>query len=454
MSQASHQRGATGVAAPPIAAATTTTAPATAAPVTTPARPGRATASPTAPVPAVKTRDTPRRLRLLSLGVVVAGVVVAMLGALTFSYLAFSLSRAQADTEQLIRVQKIQSNLLSADATATNAFLVGGLEPPAQRAVYDQALSSTSALIVDASQAQPADAAALSVLNEEVVSYAATIEQARANNRQGLPVGAQYLRNASAGLRSTALPILDNLVSSNAARAANQMDPPTGYGYVFPVISLLALIGVIIGQVWLARRFRRTINVGMLASAIVLLVITLGGLVAVQQLSSSLNSISNGSFAAVNTAADARIDANNAKSNESLTLIARGSGQTFETAWKSSSDSVASSVQRLTDRPELLNQWLAYTDVHSRIRALDDGGRWEAAVSRATGSGDKSSNTVFGTFDSNLASYLDGVSQDTSSSLSDEQPLMVVGAILILLGGLAAALLGRWGIGARLKEYR
>jgi hypothetical protein len=454
VSQASHQRGATGVAAPPVAAVATTTAPATAPPVTTPTRPGRATASPTGLVPAVKTRDTPRRLRLLSLGVVVAGVVVALLGALTFSYLAFSLSRAQADTEQLIRVQKIQSNLLSADATATNAFLVGGLEPPAQRAVYDQALSSTSALIVDASQAQPADAAALSALNEEVVSYAATIEQARANNRQGLSVGAQYLRNASAGLRSTALPILDNLVSSNAARAANQMDPPTGYSYVFPVISLLALIGVIIGQVWLARRFRRTINVGMLASAIVLLVITLGGLVAVQQLSSSLNSISNGSFAAVNTAADARIDANNAKSNESLTLIARGSGQTFETAWKSSSDSVASSVHRLTDRPELVNQWLAYTDVHSRIRALDDGGRWEAAVSRATGSGDKSSNTVFGTFDSNLASYLDGVSQDTSSSLSDEQPLMVVGAILILLGGLAAALLGRWGIGARLKEYR
>jgi hypothetical protein len=454
VSQASHQRGATGVAAPPVAAAATTTAPATAPPVTTPTRPGRAAASPASLVPAVKTRDTPRRLRLLSLGVVVAGVVVALLGALTFSYLAFSLSRAKADTEQLIRVQQIQSNLLSADATATNAFLVGGLEPPAQRAVYDQALSSTSALIVDASQAQPADAAALSALNEEVVSYAATIEQARANNRQGLPVGAQYLRNASAGLRSTALPILDNLVSTNATRAANQMDPPTGYIYVFPVISLLALIGVIIGQVWLARRFRRTINVGMLTSAIVLLVITLGGLVAVQQLSSSLNSISNGSFAAVNTAADARIDANNAKSNESLTLIARGSGQAFETAWKSSADSVAGNLQRLTDQPELMDQWQTYTDVHGEIRALDDGGRWDAAVSRATGSGDKSSNTVFGTFDSNLANYLHGVSQDTSTSLADEQPLMVVGAILILLGGLAAALLGRWGIGARLEEYR
>jgi hypothetical protein len=68
--------------------------------------------------------------RLLSLGVVVAGIIIGLVGALTFAYLAFSLSRAKADTAQLIRVQKIQSNLLSADATATNAFLVGGLEPP------------------------------------------------------------------------------------------------------------------------------------------------------------------------------------------------------------------------------------------------------------------------------------------------------------------------------------
>jgi len=454
VSQASHQGGATGVVARPDAATTTTTARATSPPATTPQRPGQAIATPAPSTPRVKTRDTPRRLRLLSLGVVVAGVVVALLGALTFSYLAFSLSRAQADTEQLIRVQKIQSNLLSADATATNAFLVGGLEPPAQRAVYDQALSSTSSLIVEASQAQPADAAALSALNQHVVGYAATIEQARANNRQGLPVGAQYLRNASADLRSTALPILDNLVSSNATRAAEHMDPPMSYIYIFPVISLLALIGVIVVQVWLARRFRRTINVGMLACAVVLLVITAGALLAALQLSSTLNSISSGSFAAVNTAADARIDANNAKSNESLTLIARGSGQAFEDAWRSSADSVADNVQRLTDRPELVSQWKAYTDVHSAIRALDNEGKWDSAVSLATGSGPKSSNTVFSTFDGNLASYLDEVSQDTSSSLADQQPLMVVGALLILIGGFAAALLGRWGIGARLKEYR
>jgi hypothetical protein len=451
VSQASHPGAATGVAAPPVAAPTTT-APPIARPDAAPAPPVPATQSAATPATAVGTVDTPQRLRLLSLGVVVVGILVALVGVLTFSYLAVSLSRAKADTAQLIRVQKIQSNLLSADAIATNAFLVGGLEPPAQRAVYDQAMSSTSSLIVEASQAQPADAATLSALNQQVVSYAAMIEQARANNRQGLPVGAQYLRNASADLRNTALPILDNLVSSNAERAADEMDARAGY--VFPIIALLALAGVIIGQVWLARRFKRKINVGMLTSAAVLLVITIASLVAAIQLSSTLNSITNGSFAAVNTAADTRIDANNAKSNESLTLIARGSGQAFEAAWKSSADSVTANLQRLTDRPELVNQWQAYTNVHGDIRALDDGGRWDRAVSQATGSDPESSNTVFGTFDTNLAGYLDEVSQETSSSLAGIQPVTVVFAILALLSGLAVALLGRWGIAARLKEYR
>jgi hypothetical protein len=450
VSQASHPGVATGVAAPPVAAPTTT--PPIAPPATTPAPPSPATSSSASLATALKAMDTPRRLRLLSLGVVVVGVLVALVGVLTFSYLAASLSRAKADTAQLIRVQKIQSNLLSADAIATNAFLVGGLEPPAQRAVYDQAMSSTSSLIVEASQAQPADAEALSALNQQVVSYAATIEQARANNRQGLPVGAQYLRNASADLRSTALPILDNLVSSNAARAADEMDVRAGY--IFPIIALLALAGVIIGQVWLARRFKRKINVGMLASAAVLLVITIASLIAALQLSSTLNSITSGSFAAVNMAADTRIDANNAKSNESLTLIARGSGQAFEAAWKSSADSVAGNLQSLTARPELVNQWQAYTNVHGDIRALDDGGRWARAVSQATGSDPESSNTVFGTFDNNLAGYLEEVSQETSSSLAGIQPVTVVFAILTLLSGLAVALLGRWGIAARLKEYR
>lgn len=452
MSQASQQVGGAGVAAPPSAAAGATTAlPSAAADATVSTPPDSAAPSPAAKA-AESTMSTPQRLRLLSLGVVVVGLVIGVIGALIFTYLAVSLSRAKADTAQLIRVQKIQSNLLSADATATNAFLVGGLEPPAQRAAYDQAMSSTSSLIAEAAQAQPADGTALAALNQQVLSYAGMIEQARANNRQGLPIGAQYLRNASAQLRSDALPILNNLVSANAARATDEMK--AGAGYIVLVIALLGLGGVIAAQVWLARRFKRKINVGMLASSIVLLVLVIGSLIVVLQLRSSLQEISSGSLAAVNTAADARINANDAKSNESLTLIARGSGQAFEAAWKSSADSVAENLGRLTDKPELVGQWQAYTDVHTQIRALDDEGQWDKAVAKATGSANDSSNTVFGAFDSNLAGYLDGVSQQASNSLANEQPVMVVAAVLILLGGLAAALLGRRGVAERLREYR
>ena len=452
MSQASQQVGGAGVAAPPSAAAGATTALPSAAADATVSTPPDAAAPTSAAKAAAETMSTPQRLRLLSLGVVVVGLVIGVIGALIFTYLAVSLSRAKADTAQLIRVQKIQSNLLSADATATNAFLVGGLEPPAQRAAYDQAMSSTSSLIAEAAQAQPADGTALAALNQQVLSYAGMIEQARANNRQGLPIGAQYLRNASAQLRSDALPILNNLVSANAARATDEMK--AGAGYIVLVIALLGLGGVIAAQVWLARRFKRKINVGMLASSIVLLVLVIGSLIVVLQLRSSLKEISSGSLAAVNTAADARINTNDAKSNESLTLIARGSGQAFEAAWKSSADSVAENLGRLTDKPELVGQWQAYTDVHNQIRALDDGGQWDKAVAKATGSANDSSNTVFGAFDSNLAGYLDGVSQEASNSLANEQPVMVVAAILILLGGLAAGLLGRRGVAERLREYR
>jgi len=452
VSQASQQVGGAGVAAPPSTAAGATTAvPSAAADATVSTPPDSAAPSPAAKA-AESTMSTPQRLRLLSLGVVVVGLVIGVIGALIFTYLAVSLSRAKADTAQLIRVQKIQSNLLSADATATNAFLVGGLEPPTQRAAYDQAMSSTSSLIAEAAQAQPADGTALAALNQQVLSYAGMIEQARANNRQGLPIGAQYLRNASAQLRSDALPILNNLVSANAARATDEMK--AGAGYIVLVIALLGLGGVIAAQVWLARRFKRKINVGMLASSIVLLMLVIGSLIVVLQLRSSLQEISSGSLAAVNTAADARINANDAKSNESLTLIARGSGQAFEAAWKSSADSVAENLGRLTDKPELVGQWQAYTDVHTQIRALDDEGQWDKAVAKATGSANDSSNTVFGAFDSNLAGYLDGVSQEASNSLANEQPVMVVAAVLILLGGLAAALLGRRGVAERLREYR
>ena len=428
--------------APPAAPAITT-APPIAPPATTPVRPGQATPSPATPASGVKRGDTPQRLRRLSLGVVVVGVVVALVGGLIFSYLAYSLSRAKADTAQLIRIQKIQSNLLSADATATNAFLVGGLEPPAQRAVYDQALSSTSSLIVEAAQAQPADAAALSALNQQVASYATTSNKPRAEQPSRLtavPIPPQRQRRPGARIADSGQPR-----HSNAARAADDMDTrrlrapcrlptlPPGGGHRRP-IGWLAIQTKNqcrdAGKCGRTARYHRR------------------WLIAAQLLGSTLRPISNGSLAAVNTAADARIDSNNAKSNESLTLIARGSAASRMLG--SPLPTRCPAISAPQRRPELMTQWQAYTDVHGEIRDLDDGGR---GTGRFPGHGleGRFSNTVFGTFD-RIGEYLDEKASRHQNSLADEQTGNGGRRYHHRPCGLAAELRGRWGVAARLKE--
>lgn len=217
------------------------------APVAAPAASGPAAPTPSAlPVPtssaaSPKPRDTPRELRRLTTAVIALGLVFGLLGLSLFTLLTWSMQRASAATAQTIRIQQIQTNLQRADANATNAFLVGGLEPASQRAAYEESITAASQLIAQAADAEPADQAALSALNVELVDYTENIELARANNRQGFPIGAQYLRLASNGLRADALPILQNLVDANALRASSQMKVTIA----IPIALIeLALLGV------------------------------------------------------------------------------------------------------------------------------------------------------------------------------------------------------------------
>ena len=121
----------------------------------------------------------------------------------------------------------IQTNLVQADADATNAFLVGGLEPAAQRADYDRRRPSASQLIAEAAQTQPADGAALGARQRRRWSPTpSAVEQARANNRQALPVGRavpqrRQRRPARAEARCRRS---SHLVDANDARATQEFD--------------------------------------------------------------------------------------------------------------------------------------------------------------------------------------------------------------------------------------
>ena len=222
---------------------------------------------------------TPGRLRALGALTVLAALLFGLAAGQAFRSADGALERAAANSDQLVRIQAIQTNVVQADADATNAFLVGGLEPAAQRADYTTAIASASRLIAEAAQHQPADGPALGALNQSLIAYASEIEQARANNRQALPIGAQYLKDASANLRSDALPLLKNLVDANNERVAEEFDR-AGRALLWLVVpGVLTLLVLGLALVWLARRTRRYVNLLLAAAALIVLVTLVVGAV-------------------------------------------------------------------------------------------------------------------------------------------------------------------------------
>ncbi len=423
-----------------------------AAAATTTARPAGEVLGTAAEDEAARQRATrvPTSLARLRLGVIVGCL---LFGALTATQLvvAWQANRAAAaDTEQLIRVQGIKTSLLRADALATNAFLIGGLEPAEQRAAYDDAIDQTVRSITDAAQAQPADRAALNELSSAVLDYASGMELARANNRLGLPVGGAYLRQSSAALRSTALPIVDALVDSNSTRADDSMAAHRPLLVLLPALACLVLL--YFSNRWLARRFRRRFNVGLLLAAVSILIV---GVVAALASNSNQNQnadLADGAFQTAVTGATARTSANDAKANESLRLIARGSGQAFEDAWVAAAAVVDDALTE-PDLSGLQSGWSAYTEQHQEVVDLDTNGQWDEAVALATSTDPGSPSETFAAFDSQLQDVVSSAGATTTSTLTDGNTLLLALAGLAALVGLLAAGFAAGGIGQRLKEY-
>ena len=402
---------------------------------------------------------TPGRMRQLLIAGAVTAIVFGIAAAQGFAEADGALDRADANTAQLVRIQNIQTNLARADADATTAYLRGGLEPPAQRQDYTTALSTASGLIAEAARSQPADSAALAALNKAVTDYSGLVEQARANNRQGLPIGAQYLKVASNGLRTDAIPVLQNLIKANQERVDLEFGRVTR-GFVWlSIAGLLALAVFGLSLMWIARRTHRYVNVPIAIGGGAILLTTVIGAISLSNVGVAVDDVKDGPYSATVALAQARIAAYDAKSNESLTLISRGSGQTYEKAWTASNVQVQSQLikARTVDSRTIAtsNLWDAYVASHVTIRKTDDGGNWEDAVEQAIGTrADNSGNKTFGAFDTEATRVLTTASEQTRAGLGDAGGSLPVARWLSLLIGIVAALCVFWGVSQRLEEYR
>jgi hypothetical protein len=396
---------------------------------------------------------TPGRLRVAGVIAVVAAAAVGVIGLNAGLAQSQALADADADTTQLVGIQDVRNDLVVADATATNAFLVGGLEPSEQRAQYDEAITSAANGLAQLAGSNAADAELLGQATAGLTTYTGLVEQARANNRQGFPVGAAYLDQASSVLRSDVLPQLDELVQANSDRVDSSFDSVGSVPWLL-ALGVLAVAVLVVVQVWLARRTHRRLNAGLFWATVLVLAATIGGAVVLGSTAASAGDARSGPYDATVSVSQAYSLANDAKSQESFTLIKRGSGATYEEQFVAKTDEARELLVRPTVDDALVVLLDRWVDSHAQIRALDDGGDWDGAVALAISPEPGAPNDVFAAFSDAASDSLQASAAETHDTLAGSGGSSVLVGWLMLAVGIVAAVLCWRGISTRVEEYR
>lgn len=431
--------------------------------------------------PAVRTRrlvqmlragsTTPERLRRVAASLVVGCLltaVVSVLGGLAHTGAVHDsgsrIAALDADAGELYR------SLADADATATRGYVSGGLEPAAVRARYDDDIARAADRLVQAASRLPVgDPAAVPVgtIGVQLPVYAGLMETARTYNRQGLPLGQSYLDSASRLMRSTILPAAEELRRMQTAALAAAYQRGGAIPFAVLLIGAAVLAGMVDHAMLERRRTNKVVNTGLLAAAAALVVALLWWVVAVAVASDRLDGARQHSDAAI-ALDDARAAVLQARSNESLVLVARSGGGPSEQGFTTLVEHVvgpdghggllADAVRSAPDstvRVEAIRTALqGWRVAHRHVRELDDGGRYQQAVASVSGGDPAGSGAAFERLDAGLGSAID--TERGAFAVADGRAdaaltgLATGPAVLSLIaGGLVTA-----GIGRRVGEYR
>ncbi len=411
---------------------------------------------------------TPERLRRVEAVLVVAALALGVLGVLG------GMTRVNAVHDARTRIAALTAgaadlyqSLADADAMATTGYVSGGLEPAAVRARYDDDVQRAGMrLAAAASLLSPGDPAigAISTVGEQLPVYTGLVDNARALNRLGLPLGESYLAGASKLMQTTILPAVQQVRAAESAALAAAYRQGAGTPFAVLAVGLAVLLGLLDLALRERRRTNRVINTGLLAAglAILVLVVWWGGtaLVADARLGGAQSHSSAG--AALD---DARITVLSARSNESLVLVARNSGGSSDRGFAAQLARVVGDGGLLTTAeradPELADRVAtlrtaatAWGDAHRTVRLLDDGGQYPQAVASVVGHGPGTSG---GTFDALDAALAEAIGEERAAFAIDVEaaegvlvPLSWISAALALVTAGAVVV----GIGRRVGEYR
>ncbi|WP_238412165.1 hypothetical protein [Saccharothrix deserti] len=408
-------------------------------------------------------RSTPGRLSLLALLLIVVSLLVGALTAGAVQRRSDALEALADRSEPLaFAAQEVYRAMADADATASSAFLSGGVESAVLRQRYEADVAKAAAALSAATSEitrSPELTESLSTLSGQLPVYTGLVETARAHNRQGNPVGAAYLREASTLMREQMLPAAQGLYEVETGDVVRDLEDAGSLPWLEFLLGALALAVLVFAQRYLTRKTNRVFNPGLLVAtaltAISLLWVLTASLVVVYNASASKNEAS-----LVDTLARARIATLTARGDETLTLVARGSGAAYEKRYAEvdkTLDDLLTRARATTGTPPLIEavdhhaQW---QEAHRKVRAADDAGDYTAAVTLALGRDATGAATAFDELDMDLVDAIGAARAELTDAIGRARAGLggAVPAVVVL--ALLAAAASTFGLWQRLKEYR
>jgi len=405
--------------------------------------------------------STPIRLRAVQVVLVVACVVTALTVFLTSTTRRSHFDQARRASDLVAATQELRAALGTADAASANAFLAGGVDQPDQRARYAAAIDTAAAALTRAARTAATDDALAAVgrLQQLLPTYTGLVETARADNRQQLPLGAAYLRSASQLLRTDVATELDALAAAGDT-SFRAVDDPLTTGAGAPLLAVFVAVAAVfvVAQLWLARRTRRLLNLGVLAASAVL-VVGAGWVLNAAGASAdrALDAIANG-YDGLSALSAIRADAYDQQAFATFALVDRGARDSFNARAATAANNVEARLTAAAPdaRDRLDRPWSTYRARSEQVSATDTGGDYAAARDRLIAPLDDADGVAaaFAAFDDAVLERVDAATEVLTAGLDDARRpagrLRIIGLVM----GLVAAAAAAWGIQQRINDYR
>lgn len=407
---------------------------------------------------------TPTWLRTVSTGVVALALVAGLVGVSAVLAREHAAHAAAAAAEPLVvDAETLDVAMSDANTSIAGGFLSGPVVPTTAESPYESDLAQAAATLTAAAQRSGGDARltrSLTTLTTGLAAYRAAVATAEAANRQGYPLGAAYLAEANNFMRTVMLPAADSLYRAEQGRLAHEDSQATNTAWlVFLLVLMVVLLGAALWlQFGLARRFRRLLNVGVLAAVALIAASALWAMLAAGAGDRAVSSAERHGTAPLGAMTEARILAQQVRADDELTLLTRDSDSSYQSDLAGASTSLTALLNQpgagwtaaeADDLRSAATAWSAYKTDHTSVRSLDRAGQLQQAENRDARSASDSARidaslaagvaTSVRAFGTNAAS----ASQDLGGLAWGLGILMIAAAVAVLVG-----------VEPRIREYR